>query len=52
MAIIGAAVLPEVILGITHPSATRSPATPNTRNEESTTAIGSEERPILAVPTG
>ena len=49
---VGAAVLPEVIVGITEASITRRPAIPNTRSRSSTTASGSVSRPILAVPTG
>ena len=44
--------LPEVICGITEPSTTRKPSIPLTRNSESTTDMGSVDRPILQVPTG
>jgi metal-dependent amidase/aminoacylase/carboxypeptidase family protein len=40
----------EVSVGNTEASATRRPATPWTRNRESTTAPGSSDRPIRQVP--
>src|SRR6266581_2273021 len=49
---VGVLVLPEVIVGMTEASATRSPAMPRKRSRSSTTAIGSEAVPIFAVPTG
>lgn len=48
----GAFVLPETILGIIEPSATRNPLTPITFSLGSTTDLGSFLGPILAVPTG
>src|SRR5262249_39507421 len=50
--IVGAAVLPEVIVGITDASTTRKDSTPRTRNCGSTTAYGALSSPIFAVPTG
>ncbi len=47
---VGAAVLPDVMVGKTEASTTRSPRTPRTRNCSSTTEPGSA--PILHVPTG
>ena len=49
---VGELVLPEVMAGITEASATLNPSIPNTRNRSSTTAAGSDSRPIFAVPTG
>src|SRR5258708_37579830 len=49
---VGVLVLPEVIVGITEASATRSPAMPWKRSRSSTTARGSPAAPIFAVPTG
>src|SRR5215213_1654655 len=49
---VGELVLPEVIVGITEASITRMFSRPNIRRRSSTTAIGSESRPIFAVPTG
>src|SRR5262249_60214167 len=49
--IVGALVLPDVIVGITEASTTRKPSRPNTRSLSSTTANESLSRPILAVPT-
>src|SRR5262249_62246166 len=49
---VGALVFPDVIVGITEASITRSPSRPKTRSLSSTTANGSLSRPILAVPTG
>jgi len=49
---VGEFVLPEVIVGITEASTTRSPLTPITRNRPSTTAAGSLSVPIRHVPTG
>lgn len=50
--ITGAWMLLLVMDGITDASATRRPSTPRTRNDASTTAIGSLSGPILAVPHG
>ena len=50
--IVGALVLPEVIVGMIEASTTRSRSSPITRRRSSTTAMGSLARPILAVPTG
>ena len=49
---VGALVLPDVIVGMTEASTTRSRSSPITRRRSSTTAMGSLARPILAVPTG
>src|SRR5215211_959188 len=49
---VGAAVLPEVIVGITAASTMRRRSRPITLSRSSTTASGSSRRPILAVPTG
>ena len=49
---VGAAVLPDVIIGITEASATLSPVTPRTLNRVSTTADASPAVPIRQVPTG
>src|SRR5213078_4889807 len=49
---VGALVLPEVMVGMTEASTTRSRSTPITRRRSSTTAKGSLSRPILAVPMG
>ena len=49
---VGAAVLPEVMVGITDASITRNPAIPRKRKRPSNTAIGSLSGPILTVPTG
>src|SRR6266480_7009243 len=49
---VGVLVLPEVMVGMTEASATRSPASPRKRNRSSTTAIGSSAVPIFEVPTG
>src|SRR5262249_23227973 len=49
---VGALVLPDVIVGITEASTTRSRWHPINRSRSSTTAVGSLSRPILAVPTG
>ena len=49
---VGALVLPDVIVGITEASTTRRRSSPMKRSRSSTTAIGSLARPILAVPTG
>ena len=49
---VGALVLPEVIVGMTEASTTRSRSSPITRRRSSTTAMASLPRPILAVPTG
>ena len=49
---VGELVLPDVIVGITDASITRTLARPISRNRSSTTAIGSSLRPIFAVPTG
>ena len=49
---VGEFVLPEVMVGMTEASTTRSPASPCNRNRSSTTARGSLAAPILAVPTG
>src|SRR5437016_2505462 len=49
--IVGAAVLPDVMAGITDASTTRKPATPRTLNRASVTAAGSLSVPIFAVPT-
>ena len=48
--IVGAFVLPRVIVGITEASITRRPSTPRTRSSGSTTASSSV--PIRQVPTG
>ena len=48
--IVGAFVLPDVIVGMIEASTTRKPSSPRSRNRSSTTAIGSE--PILHVPHG
>src|SRR5262249_30086650 len=47
---VGELVLPEVIVGITEASITRSRSIPITRSRPSTTASGSDGSPILAVP--
>ena len=47
---VGAAVLPEVMVGMTEASTTRKEPIPCTRRRASTTASASS--PILAVPTG
>ena len=49
---VGELVLPEVMVGMTPASTTRSPATPRTARRLSTTAIGSSARPIRVVPAG
>src|SRR5882724_10498296 len=49
---VGVLVLPEVMVGITDASTTRSPASPRKRKRSSTTAMGSLASPIFAVPTG
>ncbi len=49
---VGALVLPDVIVGITEASITRSRSMPITRSRSSTTVIGSLLSPIFAVPTG
>ena len=49
---VGALVLPEVMVGMTEASTTRSRSTPATRRRSSTTIIGSLGSPIFAVPTG
>ena len=49
--IVGALVLPEVILGKLDASMTRRPVVPNTRHSESSTAV-SAEAPIRHVETG
>ena len=48
--IVGAFVLPPVIVGITDASTTRSPSSPRTLSSGSTTASSSD--PIRQVPTG
>ena len=47
---VGALVLPPIRVGMTEASTTRSPSSPWTRREASTTASSSV--PILQVPTG
>src|SRR6202008_2751631 len=49
---VGALVLPDVMVGMMEASTTRSRSIPATRKRSSTTASGSLARPILAVPTG
>ena len=49
---VGALVLPDVIVGITEASTTRSRSMPATRRRSSTTVIGSLGNPIFAVPIG
>jgi len=49
---VGVLVLPEVMVGITEASMTRSLSKPITRKRASTTANGSDSMPIFAVPTG
>jgi len=49
---VGELVLPEVMVGMTDASMTRSRSMPRTLRSASTTAIVSVERPILQVPTG
>ena len=49
---VGALVLPDVIVGITEASMTRNPSSPATRSRSSTTISGSLGSPILAVPIG
>src|SRR6266576_5456237 len=48
---VGALVLPEVMVGMTEASTTRSRSSPMTRSRSSTTAMASLARPIFAVPT-
>src|SRR5262249_22119306 len=48
----GAAVSPDVIVGITEASTPRSPVMPNPRKRSSTPASGSVSRPFFPVPTG
>ena len=48
--IVGALVLPEVMVGITEASAMRNPLRPLRRRRGSTTAAGS--LPVRQVPTG
>ncbi len=50
--IAGVLVLPEVMLEITEAPTTRSAYAPWTRSRASTTARGSLDNPIFAVPTG
>ena len=47
---VGALVLPEVMVGMIEASAMRRPSRPRTRRRSSTTAMGSE--PILQVLVG
>ena len=49
---VGALVLPEVIVGMIEASITRRRSMPRTLKSVSTTALGSFARPILHVPTG
>jgi hypothetical protein len=49
---VSAAVLPEVMVGITEASTTRSRSMPLSRRRESPTASGSSAGPILQVPIG
>ena len=49
---VGVLVFPEVMVGITEASATRSPEIPRKRRRSSTTAMASLAAPIFAVPTG
>src|ERR1700677_2800681 len=51
VAIAGALVLPDIVVGMTEQSTTRSASTPRTRKRASTTAWGSLSSPILHVPT-
>src|SRR5262249_59732969 len=49
---VGALVLPEVIVGIAEASITRRRSMPATRRRSSSTAVRSLDRPDFVVPTG